>query len=531
MGCCFTHKRRDDDDSEGCCCCRRQRKAYAAVLVPKTDRGDSLPRAELAWASEAADVHSMSEVAEKDKTALCSSRRSSWRDSMIEDPRRTVTDTRFRPLLLQRSTPDADRGAIDAEITKHTERTLVACILMGHWGEKPPTRFDMLAGIVLLRRLCSPIVSHFGGDVLKWLDGRAFLTFEREADAVGCALACAGAAQEAGLTFPRHAMTLSAGVAAGKLLVFDDIGDFYGDPVNTASKLGEDTAQPGQVFVALTGERGGFSGCTYEAHSDVRISGITIPCATCKVVPGSELAEVVAGFRSNWRTTPGVDRQALVDGALSPRCTRLESDTLALVTAPNVGRSIDVLQQYECTATLLCTDMSGFSRLTKKHGILHYLGLIMEQRKMWDEVLPQYGGTLIKYDGDDIIAVFDSTLDCLCACVKAHTMLAGINRGRELDWQVRMGCGVAVGTTLVVKDILVGDVWSSCHHAGEDVSDPGEIVFTEEVRQCLIATPELACLAAHIEDSEDSLFKVANAAEHGGPLLAAVTTPAQVVSG
>ena len=65
--------------------------------------------------------------------------------------------------------------------------------------------------------------------------------------------------------------------------------------------------------------------------------------------------------------------------------------------------------------------MSGFTRLTRKYGILHFLTLVLHCRRAFKASIKEHGGRLIKYDGDNIIVEFDDIETALRAMRSVHS--------------------------------------------------------------------------------------------------------------
>jgi len=407
----------------------------------------------------------------------------------------------------------------DACIREACDRNCVVCILKGHRKHKPVTPYEELGVILLCRHMVCPIVEDFGGEILKWSDTRAFLVFNDVQAALQCTLACQGVAEKMAQSFPRATVEFSAGIAVGTVIMFDDVGDYYGDAVNVASKLGEDNAQPGEVYFSGRAPDVAVADCVFTPHEDVRISGVVLPCCLCGLEKPSDLQKRIAKLAVGWdlkTRSPG----EMIKGCLASVTSPVESEVLELMASPSVWDEDTSPRHrgYECEAVLLCTDLSGFSRLTKKHGILHVLTLIMKQRAVWDKILPEFGGKVVKYEGDDVIAIFFNPFYSLCACIRAHQMLTEANGTRETDYQVRMGIGIALGQTIAVRDVIVGQTWEECEHAGENIAKPGEIVFNDTMKDFITEHNKLNILSKHITDAEDGLFKLENAAQFA-PLL------------
>ena len=77
---------------------------------------------------------------------------------------------------------------------------------------------------------------------------------------------------------------------------------------------------------------------------------------------------------------------------------------------PELLTEIDraIRDRFTRTLAVLVLDMSGFSRLTHRYGVVHFLAMI---QRMHDLVLPvveapRYGGRLLKLEADNVYAVF-----------------------------------------------------------------------------------------------------------------------------
>src|SRR5215510_10376980 len=62
-------------------------------------------------------------------------------------------------------------------------------------------------------------------------------------------------------------------------------------------------------------------------------------------------------------------------------------------------------------------DMSGFSMLTRKYGIVHYLSMVKRMQLTTRPIVESYGGTMIKYEADNCFAVFPEPLAAVNAAV------------------------------------------------------------------------------------------------------------------
>ena len=99
------------------------------------------------------------------------------------------------------------------------------------------------------RQIIAPIIEANGGTLLKFDADNCYAYFKTPGEALKASFeinaAIFAANDEFGLA---EQIYLSVGIDYGRLLLVDDI-DFFGDPVNTASKLGEDLAIRSEVLI------------------------------------------------------------------------------------------------------------------------------------------------------------------------------------------------------------------------------------------------------------------------------------------
>ena len=99
------------------------------------------------------------------------------------------------------------------------------------------------------RQTIAPIVAANNGTLLKCDADNAYAFFERPDDAIQASFDVNSALFESNERYPiAEQIYLSVGIDYGRVLLIDG-EDFFGDPVNTASKLGEDLAIKAETLV------------------------------------------------------------------------------------------------------------------------------------------------------------------------------------------------------------------------------------------------------------------------------------------
>jgi class 3 adenylate cyclase len=99
------------------------------------------------------------------------------------------------------------------------------------------------------RQTVAPIIAANNGTLLKCEADNCYAFFERPDDAIQASFDVNSAMFESNEHYPiAEQIYLSVGIDYGRLLLIDG-EDYFGDPVNTASKLGEDLAIKAETLV------------------------------------------------------------------------------------------------------------------------------------------------------------------------------------------------------------------------------------------------------------------------------------------
>lgn len=138
----------------------------------------------------------------------------------------------------------------------------------------------------------------------------------------------------------------------------------------------------------------------------------------------------------------------------------------------------DIRERYERPLAVMIGDMSGFSRITQAHGILHFLGLIQKMRAMAGPIVARHGGRVVKFEADNLYASFESADAALEAAIELH---AACEEGAGApDDTVRMSLGLGYGGVLDIGGVdFYGDQVNLASKLGEDIAEAGEILVSE----------------------------------------------------
>lgn len=138
-------------------------------------------------------------------------------------------------------------------------------------------------------------------------------------------------------------------------------------------------------------------------------------------------------------------------------------------------------KNYGTERVVFVLDMSGFSLLTRKHGIIHYLSMVRRMQLTSEPIIKTYGGSLLKFEADNCFAVFPDTLSAVHAAIALQLAFGASNLLTSDDFDVHISCGIDYGKILIVgNEDCFGDAVNRACKLGEDVAAAGEILVTQD---------------------------------------------------
>ena len=132
-------------------------------------------------------------------------------------------------------------------------------------------------------------------------------------------------------------------------------------------------------------------------------------------------------------------------------------------------------------ATLFCSDMSGFSRICKAEGILHFLALLKTMQSIMLPILEAHGGELVKVAADNLFVVFDSPTAAMEATWKCFAAAKAYSVGKTKNNSIVISAGLATGPMWVVRGVDVfGNTANVSFELGENMASK-ELLVDETV--------------------------------------------------
>ena len=145
-------------------------------------------------------------------------------------------------------------------------------------------------------------------------------------------------------------------------------------------------------------------------------------------------------------------------------------------------------EEFGAEYAVFVLDMSGFSLLTRKYGIVHYLSMVRRMQITTEPIVKSYGGFMIKYEADNCFAVFPNPLSAVHAAIAMQHAFSAENLLTTEDLDIHISCGIDYGKILVIgHEDCFGDPVNRASKMGEDLAAAGEILITKEAMQMIPA--------------------------------------------
>lgn len=129
------------------------------------------------------------------------------------------------------------------------------------------------------------------------------------------------------------------------------------------------------------------------------------------------------------------------------------------------------------------TDLVGFSRRVAQFGIIHFLQVILEQKRLLLPIIERHDGILIKLEADSLLVLFRQASTAVACVIAMQRACQALNERRVPEEQVILCAGVGHGPVLKIgDDDVYGHEVNAASKLGEDTAKGNEILVTANAR-------------------------------------------------
>lgn len=131
-------------------------------------------------------------------------------------------------------------------------------------------------------------------------------------------------------------------------------------------------------------------------------------------------------------------------------------------------------------AVLVC-DTAGFSRTCRTHGVLHFLTRLMRLRKLCQPIFDSNGCISLRFEVDNIFAVFDGVDQALSTAMATHRAIHATPLMLNGLEPMRVAIGIGYGDMLysATHEGYFGEEMNFASKLGEDIGVGDETLLTD----------------------------------------------------
>jgi len=164
-------------------------------------------------------------------------------------------------------------------------------------------------------------------------------------------------------------------------------------------------------------------------------------------------------------------------------------------STPEARRGIEkeIWAAFGMEQAVFVLDMSGFSLLTRKYGIIHYLSMVRRMQLIAQPIIESYHGAVVKFEADNCFAAFPDALPAVQAAIALQLAFSASNLLTPDDLDIHISCGIDYGKILMVEDKdFFGEAVNKASKLGEDIAAAGEILVSREAMQRIPPEAQIA---------------------------------------
>lgn len=167
------------------------------------------------------------------------------------------------------------------------------------------------------------------------------------------------------------------------------------------------------------------------------------------------------------------------------------------------GPGDDAFEDRE--VTVLLADLRGFTALTGRYPVSFTIRVLNEYLARMTEIIVRNGGTIDKFMGDAIMAVFgapasgpDDAMQAVVCAVEMQLAMAALNERHQRDGVPAIHMGIGINTGRVLAGLLGSELFYEYTVIGEAVNLASRIESLSLRGQVLIGDRTLACCGARV---------------------------------
>ena len=317
--------------------------------------------------------------------------------------------------------------------------------------------------------LLRPIVESYQGAMLEPF----LMCFESPLNALSAALEIKSAIALHNSIGESLIPLIAIGASQGDVLMAPDTDVHWGPPVDTALALARSprsSQSPAQLVISA------------RFHAALADDNSAASLLSSLQVHRDSSSTFIIDASSPPHTTP-TSTPTPADPSNNP-----DNDTDGDDDETGGGADEATIRHFSQPMGVVITDMSGFTRITRAMGIVHFASLIYAMRALLSRLFEAYGAEVIETEADNFYVAFEDPKAATLAALQIYSLLDEYNQkynSESDDFHIVLGgIGVAYARGLV-QDVRTGKMYGrpadEAFWLGEEVCEKEEALFAADV--------------------------------------------------
>jgi adenylate cyclase len=140
----------------------------------------------------------------------------------------------------------------------------------------------------------------------------------------------------------------------------------------------------------------------------------------------------------------------------------------------------EIWRRYGQNVAVLVLDSSGFSRISKSHGIIYFLAKLMQVRECVKPVFDTHNCIHMHFESDSVFAVFKHVDSAICCASDVHQLIRDSNIMLTEDERFSVCIGIGYGHMLYSETMegYFSEEMNLASKLGEDTAAPNETLLS-----------------------------------------------------
>lgn len=154
--------------------------------------------------------------------------------------------------------------------------------------------------------------------------------------------------------------------------------------------------------------------------------------------------------------------------------------------------SDDLWARFGTQCAVLALDSSGFTRISKSHGVIHFLSVFLQMTDIAVPLMKRQNALKVRTHADNLFAEFSDVDTAVNAALLTHQAIKDANLWLTDKEPYRVCIGIGYGKVLQAgTEGVFGDEMNLAAKLGEDIAEGGDTLLSDAAFKAVVRQQHL----------------------------------------